>query len=41
MSKYNVILNGFKIGIVLADSEDKALLQAIYLYGMEVDVELK
>jgi len=37
--KYNVILNGFKIGMVFATSDEKALQQAVYLYGMEVDVE--
>jgi len=39
MLRFHIILNGFKIGKVFADTEELALKQAIYLYGLTVDVE--
>ncbi len=39
MKKYKVTLNGFTLNVVEADSYDKALKIAIYLYGLEVDIE--
>ena len=39
MRKYKVTLNGYKLGVIEADNYDKALVKAVYLYGMEVDLE--
>ena len=32
-------MNGFRINVIEADSYNKALEQAAYLYGLTVDVE--
>ena len=39
MQKYKVTLNGFKLNVIEAESYDKALSIAVYLYGMEVALE--
>jgi hypothetical protein len=39
MIRYKVSLNGHRIGVIKADSEEEALKKAIYLYGMAVDVQ--
>ena len=39
MQKYKITLNGFKIGVIEADSYEKALNRAVYLHGPSVDIE--
>jgi len=39
MNTYKVTLNGYKLNIIQAVNYDKALQKAIYLYGLEVDIE--
>lgn len=39
MKRYKVSLNGFKLNVIEAESYDKALKKAVYLYGMEIDIE--
>lgn len=31
-------MNGYKINIIKAKDEEAALLKAVYLYGLEVDI---
>lgn len=39
MYKYKVTLNGFKLNVIEAESYDKAFQKAVYLYGLEIDIE--